>query len=35
MNIISNRLFPDSGTVTIDGAPAKEDDRAQSALYLT
>ncbi len=34
LNIISNRLFPDGGAVTIDGVPAKEADRVQSDLYL-
>ncbi len=34
LNIVSNRLFPDAGSVTIDGEPARENDRAQSKLYL-
>ncbi len=34
LNVISNRIFPDGGTVTVDGEPARENDRAQSSLYL-
>lgn len=34
LNIISNRLFPDGGEVTINGMPAAENDRAQSAVYM-
>ncbi len=34
LNVISNRAFPDSGAVTIDGHPARENDGAQSKLYL-
>ncbi len=34
LNVISNRAFPDSGAVTIDGQPARENDGAQSKLYL-
>ncbi len=34
LNIISNRIFADSGTVTVDGQPAAENDRAQSQMYL-
>lgn len=34
LNIISNRIFPDAGSVTIDGTPAAENDAAQAKLYL-
>lgn len=34
LNLISNRLFPDSGSVSVDGEPAMENDRAQSKMYL-
>lgn len=34
LNVISNRIFPELGTVTIDGTPAKENDGALSRLYL-
>ncbi len=34
LNIISNRLFADSGSVTVDGMPASENDQAQQRLYL-
>lgn len=34
LNIIANRIFPDGGTVAIDGVPARENDAAQSSLYL-
>lgn len=34
LNIVSNRLFADSGRVLVDGEDARENDRAQSALYL-
>lgn len=34
LNIISNRIFADSGTVTIDGDPAAENDKAQAKIYL-
>lgn len=34
LNIVSNRLFPDNGTVMIDGVSAWENDKSQSSLYL-
>lgn len=34
LKIISNRIFPDQGEVTIDGLPARENDGAQAKLYL-
>lgn len=34
LNIISGRLYPDSGQVLCDGQPAWENDSAQSRLYL-
>lgn len=34
LNILSNRIFADSGTVTVDGRPAAENDGAQARLYL-
>lgn len=34
LNIITNRLFADEGTVTVDGEPAAENDTAQRKIYL-
>lgn len=34
LNIISNRIFLDGGTVTINGLKAAENDKAQEQLYL-
>lgn len=34
LNMISNRLFPDRGEITINGEPALENDRAQGNLFL-
>lgn len=34
LNIITNRIFPDVGDVTLDGIPAKEQDNVQQQLYL-
>lgn len=34
LNILTGRLFADSGTVTIDGEPALENDQAQAKLFL-
>lgn len=34
LNVISNREFPDSGSISVDGAPAMENDAAQAKLYL-
>lgn len=34
LNIISNRMFPESGTIRIDGSNAKENDEVQHKLYL-
>jgi ABC-2 type transport system ATP-binding protein len=34
MNIITNRLFADSGTVTIDGRSSVENDMSQGLIYL-
>ena len=34
LNIIANRLFADSGEVTVDGLPAKENDAAQGLIYF-
>lgn len=34
LNLITGRLFADSGTVTVDGAPAVENDQAQSKIFL-
>ncbi|WP_303871728.1 ABC transporter ATP-binding protein [Acetobacterium wieringae] len=34
LNIITNRLFADSGQVTIDGLPSIENDPAQNKVYL-
>lgn len=34
LNIITNRIFADSGTVTIDGEPAVENDQALGKVYL-
>lgn len=35
LNAITNRIFPEGGEVTIHGMPAKENDRAQSLVYMT
>lgn len=34
LNIISNRLFADTGSVFINGMPAQENDEAQKQIYL-
>lgn len=34
LNIITNRIFADSGQVTIDGMPARENDEALRKVYL-
>lgn len=34
LNIITNRLFATKGTVTIDGIPAMENDKAQGRIYM-
>lgn len=34
LNLITDRIFPDSGTVLIDGVAAKEDDRVLGKIYL-
>lgn len=34
LNLITNRLFADSGNVTIDGLAAVENDRAQEKIYM-
>lgn len=34
LNVIANRIFPDAGTVTLDGRPVRENDGAQSRMYL-
>lgn len=34
LNIITNRIFPDSGSILIDDEPAGENDRAQGKVYL-
>lgn len=34
LNIITNRIFPDGGKVTIGGLPARENDKALSQVYL-
>lgn len=34
LNIISNRIFLDSGNITINGLKAEENDKAQGKLYL-
>lgn len=33
LNLISNRIFPTEGEITVDGEPARENDRAQGKLY--
>lgn len=33
MNAVTNRLFPDAGNITINGEPARENDRAQGMIY--
>ncbi len=34
LNILTGRIFPDSGSVTVDGAPVPDSDAALSQLYL-
>jgi len=34
LNMITSRVFPDSGTLTVDGEPAIENDRAMGKIYL-
>ncbi len=34
LNVIANRIFPDAGTVTLDDRPVRENDGAQSRMYL-
>lgn len=34
LNIISNRIFADSGHVSVNGMPAVENDKAQQLMYL-
>lgn len=34
LKIISNRIFPDSGSVTVNGITACENDKSQSMIYL-
>ncbi len=34
LNILTGRIFADSGSVTVDGEPAIENDRAQSKIFL-
>ena len=33
MNAVTNRLFPDAGDITINGEPARENDRAEGMVY--
>ncbi|HHV32488.1 MAG: ABC transporter ATP-binding protein [Ruminococcaceae bacterium] len=33
LNLITGRLFPDSGEITVDGEPVLENDRALSKIY--
>ncbi len=34
LNLLTGRIFADSGTITLDGEPALENDRAQGKLFL-
>jgi len=34
LNMITSRIFPDSGTITVDGEPVIENDRAMGKIYL-
>jgi ABC-2 type transport system ATP-binding protein len=34
LNILTNRIFPDKGAVLVDGENARENDRAQSKIFL-
>ena len=34
LNVLTNRIFADSGDVRINGMPAKENDTAQSLMYM-
>lgn len=35
LNLISNRVYPDAGTVTIDGQDCRDNDQALGKLFLT
>lgn len=34
LNILTNRMFPDEGTVLVDGENGRENDQAQSKIFL-
>ncbi len=34
LNILTDRIFPDSGTITVDGQPVSNNDNALSKMYL-
>lgn len=34
LNLITNRIFPNNGSITIDGLPAFENDYAQEKVYM-
>ena len=34
LNILTDRLYPDSGSVTVDGEPVHNNDSALSKMYL-
>lgn len=34
LNVLTGRIFPDSGTVTVDGEPGVENDSAQGRIFL-
>lgn len=34
LNILTGRIFPEAGTITVDGEPALENDKAQSKIFL-
>ena len=34
LNVLTDRIFPEGGTVTVDGEPVHDNDRALSKMYL-
>jgi len=34
LNMITSRIYPDRGTITVDGEPVMENDRAMGKIYL-
>ena len=34
LNVLTDRIFPEEGSVTVDGEPVRDNDRALSKMYL-